>query len=55
MKPHILQAVYFKLKFTLRYIDVEEIMKMREINVDHATIQGWVYKFNTFFEAKMNR
>lgn len=38
----ILQAVYFKLSFILSYRDVEEIMKMRGIQVDHATIQRWV-------------
>ncbi|KRD61255.1 transposase [Flavobacterium sp. Root935] len=41
----ILQAVYFKLRFTLSYRDVEEIMKIRGVLVDHATIQHWVYKF----------
>lgn len=41
----ILQAVYFKLRFTLSYRDVEETMKMRAVHVDHATIQRWVYKF----------
>ena len=35
----ILQAVYFKIRFTLSYRDLEEIMKMRGIEVDHATIQ----------------
>ena len=35
----ILQAVYFKLRFTLSYRDVEEIMKMRGVHVGHATIQ----------------
>lgn len=35
----ILQAVYFKLRFTLSYRNVEEIMKMRGVAVDHATIQ----------------
>ena len=44
-KSIILQAVYFKLRFTLSYRDVEEIMKMRGVHVDHATIQRWVYKF----------
>ena len=37
-KSIILQAVDFKLKFTLSYRDVEEIMKMRGVPVDHATI-----------------
>lgn len=44
----ILQAVYFKLRFTLSYRDVEEIMKIRGVIVDHATIQRWVYKFMPF-------
>ncbi|AYN04233.1 IS6 family transposase [Flavobacterium sp. 140616W15] len=48
----ILQAVYFKLGFTLSYRDVEEIMKIRGVIVDHATIQRWVYKFMPFIEAE---
>jgi len=47
----IFQAVYFKLRFTLSYRDVEEIMKIRGVLVDHATIQLWVYKFTPFIEA----
>ena len=39
----ILHAVYFKLRFTRSYRDVEKIMKMRGVQVDHATIQHWVY------------
>jgi putative transposase len=35
----ILQTVYFKLRFTLSYRDIEEIMNMRGVQVDHATIQ----------------
>ncbi|MDP4798049.1 MAG: IS6 family transposase, partial [Crocinitomicaceae bacterium] len=30
----ILQAVYFKLRFTLSYRDVEELMSIRGIKVD---------------------
>ncbi|SNR95472.1 hypothetical protein SAMN04487979_13419 [Flavobacterium sp. ov086] len=47
----ILQAVYFKLRFTLSYRDVEELMKIRGVIADHATIQRWVYKFIPFIEA----
>ena len=54
-KSIILQAVYFKLRFSLSYRDVEEIMKMRGVQVDHATIQRWVYKFSPFIEAQMKR
>jgi putative transposase len=52
-KSIILQAVHFKLRFTLSYLDVEEIMKIRGMVVDHATIQRWVYKFMPFIEAEM--
>ena len=54
-KSIILQAVYFKLRFSLSYRDVEEIMKMRGVQVDHATIQRWIYKFSPFIEAQMKR
>jgi len=47
----LLQAVYFKLRFMLSYRDVEELMKIRGVIVDHATIQRWVYKFAPFIEA----
>ena len=49
----ILQAVYFKLRFTLSYRDVEEIMKIRGVIVDHSTIQRWVYKFTPLLELEM--
>jgi transposase-like protein len=47
----ILHAVCFKLRFTLSYRDVEELMKIRGVIVDHGTIQRWVYKFTPFSEA----
>ncbi len=54
-KAIILQAVYFKLRFTLSYRDIEEIMKMRGIAVDHATIQRWVFKFTPMVESQMKK
>ncbi|XDZ56051.1 IS6 family transposase [Flavobacterium tructae] len=54
-KVIILQAVYFKLRFTLSYRDVEEIMKMCGIQVDHATIQRWVFKFAPIMESQMKK
>jgi putative transposase len=44
-KSIIFQEVYFKLRFTLSYRNVEEIMKIRGVIVDHAMIQRWAYKF----------
>ena len=40
----MLQAVYFKLRFTLSYRDVEELMAIRGVKVDYSTIQRWVFK-----------
>ena len=51
----ILQAVYFKLRFTLSYRDVEELMQIRGIKVDHSTIQRWVFKFSPAVEANMHK
>jgi len=53
-KAIILQAVYFKLRFTLSYRDVEEILRIRGIVVDHSTIQRWVFKFSPMIEASMH-
>ena len=51
----IQQAVYFKLRFSLSYRDVEELMQIRGVDVDHSTIQRWVFKFSPEFEKKMNK
>jgi len=51
----ILQEVYFNLRFILSYRDVEEIMKMRSIQVEYTTIQPWVYKFTLFIDLQMKK
>ena len=43
-KDVIIQAVYLKLRFSLSYRDIEEILKDRGLGVDHATVQKWVIK-----------
>ncbi len=48
-KSIILQAVYFKLRFTLSYRDVEEILRIRGVRVDHSTVQRWVFKFSPYY------
>jgi putative transposase len=53
-KSIILQAVYFKLRFSLSYRDVEELMTIRGVKVDHATIQRWVFKFSPLVEKQFN-
>jgi len=47
-----LQAVYFKLRFSLSYRDVEELLSIRGVKVDHATIQRWVFKFTPLIEEQ---
>ena len=54
-KPVILQAVYFKLRFSLSYRDLEELLSIRGVVVGHATIQRWVYKFTPLIEVEFRR
>src|SRR3954466_10633631 len=54
-KPVILQAVYLKLRFSLSYRDVEELLSIRGVRVDHATIQRWVYKFTPLIEVALKK
>jgi putative transposase len=35
----ILKALYFKLRCSLSYRNVEELLPVRDVKVDHATIQ----------------
>ena len=53
-KAIILQAVYFKLRFTLSFRDIEELLQMRGVEVDHSNIQRWVFKFSPEIEKNMN-
>jgi putative transposase len=54
-KAIILQAVYFKLRFSLSYRDVEELLSIRGVKVDHATIQRWVFKFTPLVERQFRK
>ena len=52
-KEIILQAVYLKLRFSLSYRDVEGLLSIRGVRVDHATIQRWIYKFTPLMETNL--
>ena len=54
-KSIILQAVYFKFRFGLSYRDIEELMGIRGVKVDQATIQRWVFKFSPLLEREFNK
>jgi putative transposase len=54
-KSIILQAVYFKLRFTLSYRDVEALLQIRVVEVDHPTIQRGVFKCSPEVEKNINK
>ena len=54
-KDVILQTVYLKLRFSLSYRDVEELLSIRVISVDHATVQRWVLKFTPLIERTFRK
>jgi len=54
-KAVILQAVYFKFRFSLSYREIEELLSIRGVKVDHATIQRWVFKFSPLIEKTFRK
>lgn len=54
-KDVIVQAVYLKLRFSLSYRDIEEILKDRGLGADHATIHRWVIKYTPDLEKSFHR
>lgn len=54
-KANILQAVYFKFKFRLSYIDVEELLSIRRVKVDYATIKRLIFKFTPLVEQQFRK
>jgi putative transposase len=54
-KEIIFQAVYCKLRFSLSYRDIEALLSIRGIMVNHATIQRWVYKFTPWVEGTFRK
>ena len=41
-KSIILQAVRWYVSYALSYRNIEEMMKERGFNIDHATLNRWV-------------
>lgn len=42
----ILFAVFFYVRYTVSYRDLEEILGERGVQVDHATLNRWVTKYS---------
>lgn len=55
-KSIIIQAVvYFKFRFGLSYREIEELMVISGVKVDHATIQRWVFKLTPLLEKEFRK
>ena len=51
----VLQGVYWYLRYSLSYRDIEELMEERGVYLDHATVQRWVVKYTPLLEAKFRK
>lgn len=51
----IMTSLYMKSRYSLSYREIEEISKMRGIDVDHATLQRWVVKFMPILEIQFKK
>ena len=47
--------VYMKCRFSLSYRDLEEIVSIRGVQVDHATLQRWVIRFVPLIDAAVRK
>jgi putative transposase len=51
----IMMFVYKKLRFSLSYRELEEMMNMRGLSTDHATLQRWGVKFTPPLEKEVRK
>jgi putative transposase len=54
-KVVFLHAVYCKLRFGLSYRDIEELLAIRGIKVNHATIQRSVFKCSALLDQEFRK
>lgn len=54
-KEVILFAVFFYVRYTVSYRDLEEILAERGVQVDHATLNRWVAKYSPLIAANARR
>lgn len=54
-KEVILFAVFFYVRYTVSYRDLEEIMAERGVVVDHATLNRWVAKYSPLIAINARR
>ena len=51
----IIQAVYWYLKYSLSYRDVQEILSERGLDVCHTTIYRWVIEYSPLLASKIKK
>ena len=51
----VFQAVFWYLRYSLSYRDIEELMKERGVELDHATVQRWVVKYTPILEVEFRK
>lgn len=51
----VLTPVYLKLRFSLSYRDIEELLSIRNIFVDHSSVQRWVGKYSPLLSDQMRK
>jgi len=54
-KEIIIQAVYWYLKYSLSYRDVQELLSERGIDVCYTTIYRWVIEFSPLITTKIKK
>lgn len=54
-KEVILFAVFFYVRYTVSYRDLEEIMAERGVVVDHATLNRWIAKYSPLIAINARR
>ncbi|KAB2662323.1 IS6 family transposase [Brucella tritici] len=54
-KSVILYAVFFYVRYSVSYRDLQEIMAERGIEIDHATLNRWVVRYSPQIAAQAQR
>ena len=54
-KHIVLQAIFWYLRYSLSYRDIEELMRERGVEIDHATVQRWVVKYTPILDVEFRK
>jgi len=54
-KSIILYAVFFYVRYSVSYRDLQEIMAERGVEIDHATLNRWVVKYSPQIAAQAQK